>query len=67
MLDLDQTIPKVQRYFFDENINLSLSSERKALNTETKLINCNATQECELGYTHKSENSRERNIFVVTC
>ena len=27
MLDLDQIIPKVQRYFFDENINLSLSSE----------------------------------------
>jgi len=27
MLDLDQTIPKVQRYFFDENINLSLASE----------------------------------------
>ena len=26
MLDLDQTIPKVQRYFFDENIK-SLSSE----------------------------------------
>lgn len=27
MLFLDQTSPKVQRYFFDENINLSLSSE----------------------------------------